>query len=100
MLIFKPVLWSARKGVKGNVDAELVLQTMVDYPHYRKAVIVTGDGDFYCLVKYLYEQGKLLRVLIPNRYKYSVLLRRAVPSTQYLAFMNDLRKRVEYTKNP
>ncbi len=100
VLIFKPVLFSAYKGVKGNVDAELVLQAMIDLPHYNKAVIVTGDGDFHCLVKYLYEQEKLLKVLIPNRHKFSVLLRKAIPTNafHYLAFVNDLRKRLEYTK--
>jgi uncharacterized LabA/DUF88 family protein len=100
VLIFKPVLFLAHKGVKGNVDAELVLQAMIDLPHYSKAVIVTGDGDFHCLVKYLCEQGKLLKVLIPNRHKFSVPLRKAIPTNafHYLAFVNDLRKRLEYTK--
>ena len=40
---------------KGNVDAELVLQAMIDYQDYERAVIVTSDGDFACLVRYLYE---------------------------------------------
>lgn len=48
---------------KGNVDAELVLQAMIDYRDYERAVIVTSDGDFACLVRYLYEEGKLERVL-------------------------------------
>lgn len=38
---------------KGNVDAELVLQAMIEYPNYERAIIVTGDGDFGCLVRYL-----------------------------------------------
>jgi uncharacterized LabA/DUF88 family protein len=79
VLIFKPVQFLAPKGVKGNVDAELVLHAMIDLPHYSKAVIVTGDGDFHCLVKYLYEQGKLLKVLIPNRYKFSYCSGRRYP---------------------
>jgi len=41
-------------NIKGNVDADLVLQAMIDYENYYKAVIVTGDGDFYFLVKYLF----------------------------------------------
>lgn len=54
VLIFKPVLKSEDGDVKGNVDAELVLQAMIDYNKYDKAIIVTSDGDFYCLVRYLY----------------------------------------------
>ncbi|MEK7727796.1 MAG: NYN domain-containing protein [candidate division KSB1 bacterium] len=46
-LVFKPVVRTKKNEVKGNVDAELVLQAMIDYPNYKKAVIVTGDGDFY-----------------------------------------------------
>lgn len=37
-LIFKPVLEA--KKVKGNVDAELVLHTMLEYENFDKAVIV------------------------------------------------------------
>ena len=76
-LIFKPVLESSRPKVKpkGNVDAELVLHTMIEFPKYDKAIIVSGDGDFYCLVDYLITKKKLLRLIIPNYYKYSALLR-------------------------
>ncbi|MBM3703005.1 MAG: NYN domain-containing protein [Actinobacteria bacterium] len=42
---------------------------------YDKAIIVSGDGDFHCLVEYLEQQRKLLHILVPNR-RYSGLLRR------------------------
>jgi uncharacterized LabA/DUF88 family protein len=91
-IIFKPVV---RDGdtVKGNVDAELVLQAMHEYQNYDKVVIVSGDGDFYCLVKYLHERNKLARVIIPDKYKYSVLLRRSLPRSVGFTFLNDLKKR-------
>jgi uncharacterized LabA/DUF88 family protein len=94
VLIFKPILQKP-DGVKGNVDAELVLQTMIDYQAYEQAVIVTGDGDFACLVTYLLNQKKLACLIIPNRRKYSVLLRRVAP-VHRITFLNDLRKRLEY----
>ena len=94
LLIFKPVLKKS-DGMKGNVDAELVLQAMIDYQDYEQAVIVTGDGDFACLVKYLHKQKKLSRLIVPNRQKYSVLLRRVL-SIQSMTFINDLKKRLEY----
>ncbi len=97
-LVFKPVVRMKNNEVKGNVDAELVLQAMIDYEKYSKAVIVTGDGDFYCLVKYLNEQGKLLKVLVPNQKKHSSLLRKAITSPQYIAFVNPLRHLVEHKK--
>ena len=42
----------------------MVLHTMVEYPNYDKAIVVSGDGDFHCLVEYLVQQGKLGRILI------------------------------------
>lgn len=77
ILVFKPVL-EIRKGrkptYKGNVDAELVLHAMIQFPNYQKAVIVTGDGDFRCLVEYLKSEGKLHKLITPND-RYSSLLR-------------------------
>ena len=95
--IFKPTLKYKDGSTKGNCDAELVLQTMIEYPNYDKAVIVTGDGDFYCLVKYLIEQKKVKAVLIPNRDKFSALLNFKV-CRPYLRFMNDLKDKLGYKK--
>ena len=95
VLIFKPTLPLAGGRVKGNVDAELVLHTMIEFPNYTKAVIVTGDGDFHCLVEYLEKQGKLCRLLVPNKDKYSALLRRF---GSHMAFVSDLREKLEYRK--
>src|SRR3990167_2973905 len=69
VLIFKPVLERRRKNVKikGNVNAELVLHSMIEFPNYDKPIIVSGDGDFYCLIKYLLQKRKLGRLIVPNR---------------------------------
>lgn len=77
ILVFKPTVRYFQNGketVKGNVDAELVLNAAaIEYSNYDKALIVTGDGDFACLVKFLIERGKLLKLVTPNQ-KYSKLL--------------------------
>ena len=57
-LIFKPTVVSKHE-IKGNVDAELVLHSMIEFPNYKKAVIITGDGDFHCLIEYLDKKNKL-----------------------------------------
>ena len=93
LCIFKPTLKYKDGTTKGNCDAELVLWTMIEYPNYEQAVIVTGDGDFQCLVKYLLEQKKLKAVLIPNRFKYSALLKMK-DCRSFLRFMNDLKNRL------
>jgi len=93
ILIFKPTLILQEGKIKGNVDAELVLHTMIEFPNYNKAIIVTGDGDFHCLVEYLKRRDKLEKLIVPNRHKYSSLLRKFAP---IMAFMNDLRGKLEY----
>ena len=76
-LIFKPTIKDHTGGTKGNVDAELVLHaSAVEFSNYDKAVIVSGDGDFYCLHEYLEKNKKLFKIIIPNRKSESSLLRR------------------------
>lgn len=69
-----PAELEKKPPVKGNVDAELVLYAVKEMPNYDKAIIVSGDGDFYSLVEYLSEQGKLACLMAPNR-QYSSLLK-------------------------
>lgn len=90
--IFKPVLVYRDGTVKGNVDAELVLHTMIKYPDFDNAIIVSGDGDFYCLVQYLLKKDKLKIVLVPDRNHYSALLKRF--AGKHIAFMNDLKNKI------
>ncbi len=95
ILVFKPTLFLPGGGVKGNVDAELVLHAMLEFSNYDKAMIVSGDGDFYCLIDHLMKKDKLLKLMIPDQNKYSSLLRKFIPS---IAFMNNLRTKLEYNK--
>lgn len=81
-----------KKPVKGNIDAELVLWAMKDFTAYDKAIVVSGDGDFYCLVEYLDEQGKLLKLLAPTR-KYSSLYNKY---DQYVERLDNHRRELEY----
>jgi uncharacterized LabA/DUF88 family protein len=74
-----------KKPVKGNVDAELVLWAVKEMKNYGKAVIISGDGDFYSLVEYLESEHKLLKLLAPNAH-YSNLYNR------YEAFIDRLDK--------
>jgi hypothetical protein len=92
ILIFKPTLTLPGGNVKGNVDAELVLHAMIEYENCSKALIITGDGDFYCLVDYLSKHNKLLKLMIPNIDKFSSLYRKIMTS---VVFINNLRGKLE-----
>lgn len=98
IIIFKPTLEYRKEGVriiKGNVDAELVLHTMIEYTNYDKAIIISGDGDFHCLIEYLVSKNKLLHLLIPNPNKYSALLRKF---HGYFAYIHSLDKKLAKQK--
>ena len=96
VLVFKPTIPDKDGKIKGNIDADLVLQAMIDYNCYEKALIVTSDGDFYSLVKYLYENNKLLCVMSPYSKTCSALLKKA--AKEKIVFMENLRKKLEYKK--
>ncbi len=94
-LIFKPTL-IRKEGTKGNVDAELVLHTMIEWNNFNKAVIVTGDGDFHCLVEYLVKKNKLGQLLIPSKASYSSLLKRF--DSKYLSFISEKKNKLSLQK--
>lgn len=95
-LIFKPVIADGKNKPKGNVDADLVLRAMLDYHKYNKAIIVTSDGDFYCLVKYLYQNDKLKFVISPYIETCSKLLKKT--AREKIIFIANLRQKLEYIK--
>lgn len=95
--VFRPTLTYQDGTTKGNVDAELVLHSMIEFSSYDKALIVSGDGDFHCLVKYLLEQNKLQAILVPNQKKCSALLKFKI-FRPYLRYLNDLEAKLSLKK--
>ncbi len=95
-IVFKPTIKHTNGDntyqVKGNVDAELVLHTMIEFQNYDQAIIISGDGDYYCLIDYLDKKNKLLHVIIPNKYQYSSLLR---SYNNYFVFITDLEAKLK-----
>jgi uncharacterized LabA/DUF88 family protein len=87
ILIFKQTI-SVNGVVKGNCDAELVLKTVSDF--YTKAftscILVTGDGDFGCLVEFLRNNMVIDCIVSPDKNRCSILLRNK--NTKIL-FLND-----------
>ena len=72
-------------------------QAMIEYPNYDRAVIVTSDGDFACLVRYLDQKAKLGRVLSPTRERCSTLLRQAARAR--IDFLEGARSKLEYKRS-
>ena len=76
-LVFKETLEIDGK-VKGNCDAELVVKAIssIYEEHTTKAVLVTGDGDFACLLDFFKEKSHKVVLLVPNKHFCSYLLKK------------------------
>lgn len=97
--VFKPTLRTSKHKkikIKGNVDADLVLHAMIEFSNYDKAIIVSGDGDFHCLIEHLEGKGKLLKVLTPTKH-YSSLLRK-FNKNNYIVRIDLLQRSLEQKK--
>jgi uncharacterized LabA/DUF88 family protein len=95
-LIFKPTTKVLNdKGfweTKGNVDAELVLHTLLEIENYKKAVIVSGDSDYRCLIDYLIQNDKLECLLVPNIFRTPDLFK---PFHKYIDYVSPLETKLK-----
>ena len=94
ILIFKPVLELSSWQTKWNVDAELVLETIIEFNNFDKAIIITWDWDFACLVRHLKSKWKLRKLIVPNINKYSRFLK--VEAEELLDSLTNKRQKLEY----
>ena len=97
-LVFKEVIYDGKGKPKGNCDADLVLWVMRDvYENkFSKAILISSDGDYAGLVKFLQEKKKLQAILSPsNEKKCSLLLKRTGAK---IAYINDQRSLLELIK--
>jgi uncharacterized LabA/DUF88 family protein len=76
ILIFKQTV-SIKGTVKGNCDAELVLKSVSDFytKNFDSCILITGDGDFGCLVEFFRDSGALSGVLSPSEKRCSILIK-------------------------
>ena len=87
VLVFKETIMDTNGIPKGNCDADLVLRAVVDVfeTKYQQAVLVSSDGDYAVLAKFLLERNKLRIILSPHKKeKCSILLKRIRAPITYL----------------
>ena len=78
-LVFKEVIFDVEGKPKGNCDADIVVQAMQDaYENtFTNSILVSSDGDFAPLVKFLINKNKVDTIISPyETKKCSVLLKR------------------------
>src|SRR3989338_1432442 len=67
-IVFKETISDKDGKVKGNCDADLVLKVVVDYfeKSFSKSVIVSSDGDYASLVKFLKKKDAYKVLISPS----------------------------------
>jgi len=100
ILVFKETVMNESGKVKGNCDAELVLKISSDFYENKtdNFIIISGDGDFGCLVQFLLEKNKKVTILPPVKEKCSFLLRKTKAkisplNEQYHKFSEQLKEK-------
>ena len=100
ILVFKEVVYGARGEVKGNCDADMVVRMMSDSYEgvFDKALLVSSDGDYATLVRFLIEKGKLEAIVSPYEAgRCSVLLKR---TNAKIAYVSDQKNILQNEKAP
>ncbi|MDR2538995.1 MAG: NYN domain-containing protein [Bifidobacteriaceae bacterium] len=67
---------------KGNVDTDIVFEMMRTYSKrkdFDKIILVSGDGDYYRTVKFLIEEQKFSKILLPSHENASWLYKKLDP---------------------
>ncbi|TND10145.1 MAG: Uncharacterized protein FD123_393 [Bacteroidetes bacterium] len=97
-LIFKPTIPGENGVIKGNCDAELVLQSVSDFyeQKYEQSVIVSSDGDFACLIKFLLKRDALDCILSPRAEEKCSSLLKTVGAK--LTFLPQVRDKISLQK--
>lgn len=86
---------------KGNVDTDLVFYIMYKlYKHedIDKVILVSGDGDYYRMVKFLRDEGKLGKIIFPARKNASTLYKQIEPKYTMYLDENGVKSKIAYSK--
>ncbi len=93
---------SAMLGTKkGNVDSDIIFNAMKRLylkEAFDKVVLVSGDGDYKSLVKFLISERRFEKILFPNKRYASSLYRTLEP--KYFDYLNNssVKKKIEHKK--
>ena len=92
VLVFREHHQSMIGKKKGNVDTDIVFSIMkkiAEREKFDKVVLVSGDGDYIKMVKYLIKKGKLGKILAPNHRSMSSLYKNFIDNSHYVFLDSD-----------
>ena len=82
---------------KGNVDTDIVFHVMrsiADGDKFDKIVLISGDGDYFKMVRYLIDRNKFAKLLAPNRKSASSLYRPITPKFVDFLDQADIKRKI------
>ena len=94
-LVFKEIIYDGDGKAKGNCDADIVVHAMQGaYENkFNQAILVSSDGDYAPLVKFLKEKNKIGVILSPyETKKCSILLKRTSVKISYISDQKSILK--------
>ena len=97
VLVFREHGIELKGKKKGNVDVDVVFEMMRDaYASdlMEKAVLVSGDGDYFRTVSHLKDIGKLERVVLPSHKGASSLYKRLTDEYRVYIDTPSFRKKI------
>jgi uncharacterized LabA/DUF88 family protein len=92
VVIFKEVSFGQNGMVKGNCDSDMVLRMCLDFWNFDKAVIISGDGDFYSMCQVLSSLDKF-RIMLASD-KDSIATRYYRFGVDKVAFLLDIKSSI------
>lgn len=97
-LYFKPIVKSRDGKIKGNVDGELILYGCCAHfeMQIKSFVLVSGDGDYNCLVEFLKKKSVSVEIISPNKQYLSYLLKK---TNARVLILEDFKEKLK-TKEP
>jgi uncharacterized LabA/DUF88 family protein len=96
-LLFKEHNASLTSNKKGNVDADIIFESMkhlIENTNFGKIILVSGDGDYKKLVDYLISKERFEKILFPNKQFASSLYRQL--GSEYYDYMENIRVHIEF----
>ncbi len=98
ILNFESFPTSTKNEVKGSQEEKLENRAMIDLERniFHKALIVSGEGSYFNLVKHLNTNNKLEKVISPCSKSCSRLIKRS--AKEKLLFLDNYRRKLELTK--
>lgn len=83
---------------KGNVDTNIVffaMHAMLERKDFNKFILISGDGDYIDLVKYLIKKKKFEKIIFPNKKRSSHYKKLGDKYTDHL---KKIKSDIEYLK--